>query len=94
MYIPGISSNNILGGSLTSGFLTVIDAMLQAWQARVGVGGSNADLRWGVWSPTLGDLPLTPPRHPVTGYNLTAGFHDIDHAITDTIAGTQRRRGV
>jgi hypothetical protein len=91
-YLPGWGNNRILGGLVYNILVGDLQTIYDDIVAGVGVGGSDPDLLWGVWSAKLGNIP-PPPGHPITGYNLAAGFQPITHVIVDPVVYTQRRRG-
>lgn len=93
MFLGGFPADDLNFGTWSSTLVAAIATIFDDLVAAVGVGGSNADIQWGVWSRKLGDIP-PPPGKPITGYNLTAGFQPITFTQVDSIGYTQRRRGV
>jgi hypothetical protein len=91
-FLPGWSSNNLAAGVFNNTLVGDVQTIYDDIVAGVGVGGANPDLLWGVWSAHLGNIP-PPPGHPITGYDLAAGFQPITHVVVDAVGFTQRRRG-
>lgn len=92
-YFPVCSPGVVQNGYFTPTDLATLQAAYDAFVAIYGVGGTDTDYTWGVWSRKLGDVYTgTPPV--LTSYNVAAGFFPINAVKVDNVARVQRRREV
>ena len=90
-YVPVTATGQITNGVVAAGLVTAFQNAYDAFKAIYGVGGTDTDYQWGVWSRKLGDIVT---GGVVTGYNVAAGFFPINAVRADSIARVQRRREV
>lgn len=88
-YVPITGGASVAQGSLIPAVVTVLQNAYDAFRLIYGVGGTDTDYTWGVWSRLLGDVVV---GGHITGYNVAAGFFPINAVHVDSIARVQRRR--
>lgn len=97
LYLPAPDPDQYTQGQFQSGWISGVGTIFDDILAAVGVGGSNTDLLWGVWSRVLGEVYTSDPAleggKRLTGYNLAAGFQPITGIQVQKNVATQRRRG-
>lgn len=91
VYFPGIDRDFALSGAFVSGATGPIQTIVDDFVGLYGVGGSDANALWVVWSPKLGNVYT---GGVLTGYDTAAGAHGITTAIVDVPVHVQRRRAL
>ena len=91
-YFPMLNSGNVVSGQLVSGYKTPLLAAYNAFLAIYGVGGTDTDYAWVVWSRKLGET-LDSGGH-VTAYDFTTGAFPVNLVKVDSVARVIRRREV
>ena len=90
-YVPILSYNVIDDGLIGASFRTALQDAYDAFTAIYGVGGTDTDYQWGVWSRKLGETLSGSPPH-VTAYDVAAGFFPIVSVNVTNVVRQQRRR--
>lgn len=87
LYLGGFSEALQVDGQWDASFVAAMQTYFDDMVAALGLGGSNTDYQWGVWSRKLGGEDPGP-------YNLAAGWTPISSVVVRPIVYTQRRRTI
>lgn len=87
LYFGAFPESAQVDGVWDAAWVTAFQNALDAMVAALGLGGTDPDYQWGVWSRVLGGEDPGP-------YNLAAGWTPITAAVVRSTVYTQRRRAI